>query len=315
MDATSLPLSAFELCQLVRGAVPVDAARLNRVLAVDERRALVEVQANTTWRSLAQHLRPADARARETPTTCATIAESLACNAAGPDGRPTVSHVESLTLVTPDGVLRKVDRIANPGLFSLVIGGQGAFGALYSVTLRIESLARSVAEARAPRTLIGALARPARRLVLLAPPAKSDALILACRERCATWRIGLESLEVRRIRADEETFLRWAGREYDELALGLSSGAQLGAEVRLAQLRGELIDLAIACGGGFPIAGAAHATRAQTEACYPQLGRFLEEQRRIDPQQRWANGWLRGQRRLLSREACEVRWQRPSESA
>lgn len=313
MNATSLPLSASELCRLVRTAVPVDTARLNRIFAVDERRGLVEVQANTTWKSLAEHLRPGDPRARETPTTCATIGESLACNAAGPDGRATVNHVESLTLVTPDGALRKVDRIANADLFSLVIGGHGAFGALYSVTLRIESLARAVAEAREPRILIGTLTTPARKLVLLAPPAKSDALILSCRERCATWRIGLESLEVRRIRADEETFLRWAGREYDEIALGLSMGRHLGAEVRLAQLRGELIDLAIGCGGGFPIAGAPQATRAQTEACYPQLARFLEEQRRVDPRQRWANGWLLGQRRLLAREEVEVRWDAPPE--
>lgn len=308
MNARSRPLSARELCEAVRGALPVDSARLDRVLGVDERRGLVEVQAGTTWKHLAAHLRPGDAQAGAVRTTCATIGESLACNAAGPDGRPTVGHVESFTIVTPDGQLRRVDRIGNPSLFALVVGGQGLFGAIYSVTLRIESLARAVAEAQTPHTVMGKPSTGARKLVLLVPPAKSDALMLACRERCAQWRIGLESLEVRRTRADGETFLRWAGREYDELTLGLSAGRALGAEVRLAQLRGELIDLAIEYGGGFPIAGTPQATRAQIEACYPQLASFLAEQRRVDPNERWVNDWLRRQRSVLTREPCEVRW-------
>jgi hypothetical protein len=88
----------------------------------------------------------------------------------------------------------------------------------------------------------------------------------------------------------------------------LDAGAHLGAEVRLTQLRHSLIDLAIAHGGGFAIACTRDATREQTRACYPQLTGFLAEQRRIDPQQRWVNGWLRHHRNLLEREPCEVRW-------
>jgi FAD/FMN-containing dehydrogenase len=310
MTAKSLPLSAQELCEAVRACVSFDPARLDRVLSVDARRGLVEVQSGTSWKSLAAHLRPGDARAREATTTRATVGESLAWNAAGPDGRPTVSHVECFTMVTPDGQLRRIDRINNPSLFSLVVGGQGLFGALYSATLRIESLARAVAEACAPESLIENVSGRARKLVLLVPPAELEALIARCRELCAEWRLALGSLAVRRIRPEQETFLRWAGREYDEVSVGLGAGANLGAEVRHTQLRRSLIDLAIARGGGFPIACTPEATRAQTEACYPQLGGFLAEQRRIDPHERWVNGWLRHQRSLLTREPCEVRWGR-----
>lgn len=312
MTPNARPLSAQELCDAVREAVPVDAARLDRVLRVDADRGLVEVQSGTHWKTLAAHLRPGDRRAAETRTTYPTVGESLAANAAGPDGRPMVSHVESLTLVTPDGQLRRIDRAGNPGLFALVVGGQGLFGAVYSVTLRIGSLERAVAEAEAPRTLIASLSpllSPlARTLALLVPPPRTEALIVACRERCAGWRIALESLQVRRTRADEETYLRLAEREHDEVTLGLRAGASLGAEVRLAQLRGELIDLAIAHGGGFPIACAPYANRAQTDACYPQLASFLAEQRRVDPRGRWGNAWLRRSRSLLTRGSCEVRW-------
>ena len=305
------PLSAQELCQSVRARASFDASRLDRVLAVDETRGLVEAQSGATWKSLAARLRPGDGRAQEVRTTHPTIGESLACNAAGPDGRPTVSHVQSLTMVTPDGQLRRVDRMTNPGLFALVVGGHGLFGAIYSVTLRLESLARALAEAQAPEhldKLSEPRARTGRQLVLLVPPARLEALLAACRDCCAEWRLDLESLAIRRVRADEETFLRLPGHEYCEVSLGLAEGANLGAQVRLTQLKRCLIDLAISHGGGFPIACTPEATREQTEACYPQLAGFLAEQRRIDPHERWVNGWLRHQRSLLTREACEVRW-------
>ncbi len=305
---TARPLSAQELCQSVRACAPFDASRLNRVLAVDETRGLVEVQSGATWKSLAARLRPGERRAQEVRTTHPAIGESLACNAAGPDGRPTVDHVHSFTMVTPDGQLRRVDRTNNPSLFALVVGGQGLFGAIYSVTLRLESLARAIAEAQTPDPHVEPRLRTARRLVLLVPPPRLEALVAACRERCAEWRLELESLAVRRVRADEETFLRLPGREYCEVGLGLAEGANLGAQVRVTQLKRSLIDLAISHGGGFPIACTTEATREQIYACYPQLAGFLAEQRRIDPHERWANGWLRHHRSLLTREPCEVRW-------
>jgi FAD/FMN-containing dehydrogenase len=212
-------------------------------------------------------------------------------------------------MVTPDGLLRRVDRASNPGLFCLVVGGQGLFGAIYSVTLRLDSLERALAEAQAPTSAVAPVrASAARKLVLLVPEARTEALIAGCRERCAEWRIELASVIVRRVRAEQETFLRWARRECAEVSIALDAGSNLGAEVRLTQLRRSLIDLAIALGGGFAIASSRDASREQTEACYPQLAGFLAEQRRIDPQQRWVNGWLRHHRSLLERGTCEVRW-------
>ena len=235
-------------------------------------------------------MRPGDALVRELRTTRSTVAESIAWNAAGPDGRPMVSHVESLTMITPDGQLRRIDRVSNAGLFALVVGGQGLFGAIYSVTLRLESLARAVSDAEPVVTLVPpASAASARKLYLLVPPAELQGLIDESRERCAQWRIALDGMEMRRIRPEDETFLRWAGREYMQLALGVPGGATLCNQVRTRQLKRELIDSAIAHGGTFPIACTPEATRAQAEGCYPQLGEFLAEQRRVDPHERWAN--------------------------
>jgi hypothetical protein len=222
-----------------------------------------------------------------------------------------VAHVESLTLITPDGQLRRVDRITNPELFALVVGGQGLFGVLYSVTLRLESLARALDEAETLQTNLQPQAgRPTRMLQLLVPPQKLEAFLAAARQRCAERRIPIENTHLRRTRQEVETFLRWAQRDYAEISIGISEQATIGAAVRVTQLRSELIETAIAHGGGFPIACTPEATRAQTERCYPQLGRFLAEQRRLDPQGKMTNAWLRHQRSLLSRQACDVRWNR-----
>jgi hypothetical protein len=80
--------------------------------------------------------------------------------------------------------------------------------------------------------------------------------------------------------------------------------------VRSTQVRRELIDSAIARGGGFPIACTPEATREQTEACYPQLRTVLAEKRRIDPDEKLVNAWYLHHRNLLNRSSAEERWNR-----
>lgn len=290
----SRPLSAAELCDAMRRARAFDPARLDRILRVDEDRGLVEVQASVTWRSLAERLRPGDAQAGAARTTLPTVGESIAWNAAGPDGRPAVAHVESIALVTPDGELRRVSRLAAPELFALAVGGQGLFGTPYSVTLRIESLARAVSES-APSP-----AMPGDALRLLVPPEALPRFLARARARCGDWRVPVAAESVRPTRGEHETFLRWASRDYAEVGLALDRHGTLGASLKAIQLRRELIDLAITAGGAFHIACTPEATRAQAEACYPQLKRFLAEKRRFDRDERLVNPWYLRQRRLLA---------------
>ena len=305
-EPLSRPLSAAELCDAMRRARAFDASRLDRILRVDETRGLVEVQGSATWRGLAARLRPEDPRAGAVRTTMPTVGESIARNAAGPDGRPAVIHVESLALVTPDGELRRLSRQSNSELFALAVGGQGIFGVPYSVTVRIESLARAVSEAL-PASQPGTPA-PGRSLQLLVPPEALERFIAAAQERCAEWRVALEDLAVRRTLQEQETFLRWARRDYAEVGLRLGGTATLGGSLKATQLRQGLIDAAIAAGGAFHIACTPEATRAQTEACYPQLRRFIAEKRRFDRDERLVNPWYCRQRSLLGREPCESRW-------
>jgi hypothetical protein len=290
----SIPLSASELAAAVRERRPYEVSRLDRVLRIDECHGLVEVQAGTTWKAIAAALRPGDARAAGTQTTMTTVGASLAHNAAGPDGRPAVVHVESIAVVAPGGDLRRANRTTNRDLFALVAGGQGLFGALYSVTLDIGSLSRAVNEA-APLEETSA----AHTLRLLVPPERLDSFLAEARGRCAEWRMPLAKLEARRTLPERDSFLCWARRDYCAVALHFAEPPVLGAAVRATQLRRELIDAAIAHGGSFAISCTPEATRDQAEACYPQLPQFLTEKRRVDPGERMVNPWYRHYRRLF----------------
>ena len=304
----TMPLSALELRDAARHGQPVDTSRLNRILAIDPARGLLEVQAATPWHSIAAEMRPGDARAK-VPTTMPTVGESIARNAAGPDGNPAVNHVASLTLVMPDGDLRRVSRNRDPELFALTVGGQGLFGMMYSATLYIPTLARAVEQQGRPQVLkLGVKGKAEQTLELLIPPEAVDAFVEETDTRCNDWRIALHGVGIRRTMSEDETYLRWAQREYAEVRLSLDHPGGLGGAVRSAQLRRELIDAAIASGGSFPIASTPDATREQTEACYPQLKSFLAQKRRFDPYERVVNPWYVHQRELLRRDGTEVRW-------
>jgi len=303
----TMPLSALELREAVRGGQTVDTSRLNRILGIDAQRGLLEVQAATPWHSIAAEMRPGDARAN-VRTTMPTVGESIARNAAGPDGSPAVNHVASLTLVMPDGELRRVSRHRDPELFALAVGGQGLFGTMYSITLDIPSLARAVEKQDAPKIVKLQPEVRGQPLDLLLPPEAVDAFVKETDERCSDWRVPLQGVSVRHTLGEAETYLRWAQRDYCDLRLSIASLRGLGAAVRTAQLRHELIDAAIAAGGSFPIASTPDATREQTEACYPQLRGFLAEKRRFDPHERVVNAWYLHQRGLLKRDNVDVRW-------
>lgn len=310
-QALAAPSSAAELCAAVRQTRPVTLSRLDRILQVDERAGRLEVQAGASWRSLAAELRPGDARAAAVRTSMPTVAESLAWNAAGPDGRPAVVHVEALALVTPDGQLCRVSRRERADLFALAVGGQNLFGVPYSATLRVPSLERAIREA-APAETVGraegdADAAP---LEVLVPPDHLERFLARARGLCDDWRTLLHAIEARRVRQEEDTFLRWARQDYVQLRLHLAKPGTIAGAVRCIQLRQQLIDAAISTGGTFPISCTPEATREQTLVCYPELGRFIAEKRRLDRRERLVNPWYCRQRSLLERQACTVRWGR-----
>jgi FAD/FMN-containing dehydrogenase len=309
--------SAEDLRRAVRAAqgspLLFDASALDRVLSCDTAGGLVEVQSEATWTSLAQRFAdraPELSAFAEDAWLPERIGASVARNAIAPGGATLVKHVESVALVTPDGELQRVSRRFHPELFRLAIGGHGAFGPLYSVTLRIDSLARSAKNACADAVLEldSTTTSSLRRIELYAPPERVDDLLARIRDLAADWRTAIARIEVRRVTADHETALHLPLRQCAALALHLHVSPGLGGSVRAKQLGGELIGAALEHGGAFSLATGSDASREQVEACYPRFSSFLAEKRCYDPLDSLHNDWYRHFRNLFRQTACTVRW-------
>jgi FAD/FMN-containing dehydrogenase len=302
--------SAGDLCRAVRAA-SAEAWRagsrgLDRVLHHDADRALLEVQACVPWHALS--------RFSGTDGLCGTVGESVAENRLGPDGRPMVAHVHALTLATTDGQLRRASREHSPELFRLAVGGFGAFGPFYSVTLDLGSWRRAAASICAPACFElppTAAAGTPHVVELLLPPERSDALAARARDLVAERRCALVRLEARPVQPEDVTLLRWARREWVLLRVEYCSRPTLGASVAAAQLCARMLDLAVEAGGSFLPSLLPIASRAQAEACYPMLAQFIAEKRRLDPAERFASPWYRSVCRAWRAAPCRVRFARP----
>jgi FAD/FMN-containing dehydrogenase len=133
--------------QFATGGTVLDTRGMSRVLHLDRQRGLVEVEAGIQWPELVDHLHAAQRGEREqwsiaqkqTGANRFTVGGSVAanCHGRGLTMGPIVSDVESLSVVTADGSVVVCSRTRNSELFSLVVGGYGLFGAIYSVTLRL----------------------------------------------------------------------------------------------------------------------------------------------------------------------------------
>jgi FAD/FMN-containing dehydrogenase len=127
--------------------VLIDVRGLNRVVALDEAKGEIEVEAGVEWPELLAHLHRAQAgrpwtwsvRQKQTGVDRVTMAGTLAANAHGRGLRfpPFVADVESFVLLDADGKARTCSRRENAELFSLAVGGYGLFGVVARVRLRL----------------------------------------------------------------------------------------------------------------------------------------------------------------------------------
>jgi FAD/FMN-containing dehydrogenase len=133
--------------QFGAGAVQIDMRRLDRILAFDPVRGLVEIEAGMQWPALIGQLRRLQGAAaspwaiaqKQTGADRLSIGGAVAANVHGRGlaMQPFVADVESLTVLGPDGEVRRVSRRENSELFRLVVGGYGMFGVVTSATLRL----------------------------------------------------------------------------------------------------------------------------------------------------------------------------------
>ncbi|HEU5206606.1 MAG TPA: FAD-binding oxidoreductase [Gaiellaceae bacterium] len=127
--------------QFCTGGVLLDTRPLAGVVAIDDERGLVEVEAGIQWPSLIDALARTSWAIRQKQTgaddLCIGGAISANVHGRGLTYKPFVDDVESLVLVGVDGVARTCSRDENPQLFRLVCGGYGLFGVVHSATLRL----------------------------------------------------------------------------------------------------------------------------------------------------------------------------------
>ena len=125
----------------------LDTRSMNRVLAFDSARGLVEVEAGMQWPALIRHLlqrQKGEAQQwgiiqKQTGADRFCLGGALSANVHGRGltFKPIINDVESFRLVNANGEVKLCSRSENRDLFSLAIGGYGLFGAIASVTLRL----------------------------------------------------------------------------------------------------------------------------------------------------------------------------------
>jgi len=133
--------------QFATDGVLLDIRKMNKVLAFDTERGLIEMESGMQWPQLLEHLAAARFAGekqwafsqKQTGADRLTMGGCLSANIHGRGLTlpPFISDVESFTLIDAKGDLRPCSRTENADLFRLAIGGYGLFGFVYSVTLRL----------------------------------------------------------------------------------------------------------------------------------------------------------------------------------
>ena len=105
---------------------------------------------------------------------------------------------------------------------------------------------------------------------------------------------------IRLIEKDRESFLAWAKRDYACVVMNLHvDHTPQGISKSAVDFR-RIIDRAIELDGSYFLTYHCWASRAQTDACYPQMASFLELKRRFDPDEIFQSDWYRHYRRIFT---------------
>lgn len=125
----------------------VDVRKLNRILHLDRKTGIIEVEAGIEWPELIDGYLAlqVDGKSawgiaqKQTGADRLTISGTIAANAHGRGLRmqPFISNVESFELVDAGGNVKKCSRDENADLFRLVHGGYSLFGIVTSAKLRL----------------------------------------------------------------------------------------------------------------------------------------------------------------------------------
>ncbi len=133
--------------QFLADSLHIDMSALDRVLGSDSVRGLLHIEAGADWPKMIAGSQMMEAgpggswgiRQKQTGVDAVSFGGSISANAHGRGllMQPIGDDIEDLTLVNAAGESLVCSRNENTELFSLVIGGYGLFGVIYSATLRL----------------------------------------------------------------------------------------------------------------------------------------------------------------------------------
>ena len=133
--------------QFAAGSAHIDTTGLSSVLHADASLGLLHIEAGADWPRImdaAQEMVAAPGvawgiRQKQTGVDAVTLGGSISANAHGRGllMQPIGDDIEDLTVVDARGEVLVCSRTRNAALFSLVVGGFGLFGVIYSATLRL----------------------------------------------------------------------------------------------------------------------------------------------------------------------------------
>lgn len=268
----------------------------DRVLSFDPEHGQVEVEAGIQWPALflwprriqGDDLHPWAVAQKQTGADRFTIGGSLGANIHGRGlaMRPIIADVKAFTLVDAIDNCLRCSRQENCDLFRLAIGGDGLFGVIATVTLRL-----------APRRML-------RREVEIADIGE----VILRLTRCAAdgflygnFQFAIDERDPDFLRRSVLSCCRpiadTTQPQGDQLALSAADWSEL---LRLAHTDKLATFARHAC---FYLTYHRHATAGQVAAAYPRFREFLAWKRTWDPNEQFQSEWYRHHRALFAAEA------------
>jgi len=133
--------------QFGKDTILVNMSEMNKVLNLDSKKGIVEVEAGIQWPELIQHLLEIQKdkspqwgiRQKQTGADRLSIGGAISANIHGRGllYKPFIDDLESFVLIDPDGNAKVCSREENPELFRLAAGGYGLFGVIATAKIRL----------------------------------------------------------------------------------------------------------------------------------------------------------------------------------
>lgn len=121
------------------------------------------------------------------------------------------------------------------------------------------------------------------------PPEHLPAFVGALRRIVRHHGSDLLNVTIRNVYPDRDSFLRYARREMFGLVILFNQPRTAEADLAMAAMTRELIDVALGLGGTYYLPYRLHATREQFHRAYPQAAQFFALKRKYDPTEVFQN--------------------------